>query len=177
MSDGHQLKRPGFAQRQDLAGERRFNDACQILLFAVFVAAVVLDWAVLDLSAPIRRAVPLVSRLLAMLVVLSLALYLAWASMKTVFGEVRESLQVIRHGLYGVVRHPMYLGAMLGYLGVCLLTLSVLGFGVFGIVVIYYAATCRYEENLLIQKLGDEYRRYRAEVPMFIPRLRHPKTD
>ena len=177
MSDGHQLKRPGFAQRQDLGGERRFNDACQILLFAVFVAAVVLDLAVLDLSAPIQRAVPLLFRLPAALVVLSLALYLGWSSMNTVFGEVRESLQVIRHGLYGVVRHPMYLGAMLVYLGVCLLTLSVLGFGVFGIVIIYYVGTCRYEENLLIRKLGDKYRQYRAEVPMFIPRLRHPKTD
>jgi protein-S-isoprenylcysteine O-methyltransferase Ste14 len=177
VSDGPQRKRSGFAQRQDLGGERRFNDACQILLFAVFVAAVVLDWAVLDLSAPIRRAVPLVLRLPAALVVLGLALYLAWVSMSTVFGEVRESLQVIRHGLYGVVRHPMYLGAMLAYVGVCLLTLSVLAFGVFGIVVIYYVGTCRYEEDLLIQKLGDEYRRYRAEVPMFIPRFRHPKTD
>jgi protein-S-isoprenylcysteine O-methyltransferase Ste14 len=171
------MKRPSFAQRQDLAGERRFNDACQIVLFAVFVAAVVLDWAVLDLSAPIRRAVPLVFRLPATLVVLGLALYLAWTSMNTVFGEVRESLQVIRHGLYGVVRHPMYLGAMLAYLGICLLALSVLAFGVFGVVIIYYIATCRYEEKLLIQKLGDEYRRYRAEVPMLIPRLRHPKTD
>ena len=177
MSDDHQLKRPGFAQRQDLGGERRFNDACQILLFVVFVAAIVLDLAVLDLSAPIRRAVPLLFRLPAALVVLSLALYLGWASMNTVFGEVRESLRVIRHGFYGVVRHPMYLGAMLVYLGVCLLTLSVLGFGVFGIAVVYYVGTCRYEEDLLIQKLGDKYRRYRAEIPMFIPRLRHPKTD
>jgi protein-S-isoprenylcysteine O-methyltransferase Ste14 len=28
------------------------------------------------------------------------------------------------------------------------------------------------EEKLLIQQFGDEYRRYRARVPMFIPKLR-----
>lgn len=31
----------------------------------------------------------------------------------------------------------------------------------------------RHEEKLLLQKYGQDYRRYMQDVPMWLPRLRH----
>lgn len=71
--------------------------------------------------------------------------------------------------LYGVLRHPISLGWML----VPWLTPHMtLGQMVFALATAAYVLTATaFEESDLIAELGESYRRYRSEVPAFLPRL------
>jgi protein-S-isoprenylcysteine O-methyltransferase Ste14 len=77
----------------------------------------------------------------------------------------------VRDGLYGQLRHPIYAGGLLIFIGLALLkpTLTValacmLGFG-------WLVIQARLEEADLIQRL-PAYHEYMRHVPGFVPRLR-----
>ena len=104
-------------------------------------------------------------------IILVIAGALAWVGMKIVFGENREKPAVIRKGVFNLVRHPIYLGAILLYLGLIILTLSLAATVVWIITILFYHFISRYEEKLLLEKFGKDYEEYMREVPMWIPRL------
>ena len=79
---------------------------------------------------------------------------------------------VIKTDVFARIRHPMYFGSILTYLSFVILSLSVLALVIFIIIVIFYYYLCRYEEQVLLAKLGDEYMKYMKKVPMLIPRVR-----
>jgi methanethiol S-methyltransferase len=70
--------------------------------------------------------------------------------------------------LYRYVRHPLYLGLLLSFWAVPVMTagrlLFALGFSV------YILIGIGFEERDLIAQFGERYRRYRAEVGMLLPR-------
>ena len=94
------------------------------------------------------------------------------SGLKIVFREERSKLVVIRTDVFSLVRHPIYLGPMLLYLGFIILSMSVIAFGIWIIIIVFYVYISRYEENILIDKLGEEYEQYMHDVPMFIPKIR-----
>ena len=68
--------------------------------------------------------------------------------------------------IYGVVRHPQYLGGIFAIFITTLLWYPHWLFGVLGVVgtaVVYMG--CREEEQRLIQQFGDDYIRYMQKVP------------
>lgn len=96
--------------------------------------------------------------------------YLALSGLVIVFGEVRKTPTVIRKGVFGMVRHLIYLSEVLLYLGLFLLDMS-LAAGVVWIgasVFLYYLS--RYEERLLLSRFGEDYESYMRDVGMWIPR-------
>jgi protein-S-isoprenylcysteine O-methyltransferase Ste14 len=81
--------------------------------------------------------------------------------------------RVIREGVYGVIRHPRYLSAVLGGIGWALVTnysggyvVAVIAFPVLYIVTLL-------EERELVARFGDAYRVYQRDVPRFVPRAKH----
>jgi len=70
-------------------------------------------------------------------------------------------------GIYAVVRHPLYLGWMLMYLVVFLFNPGwiLAGMGILGAVCVYLFT--QEEEQLLIDKFGEAYRRYMQRVPRY----------
>ncbi|MBW2312123.1 MAG: SDR family NAD(P)-dependent oxidoreductase [Deltaproteobacteria bacterium] len=94
------------------------------------------------------------------------------AGLRIIFGKVRKGPSVIRKGVFGVVRHPIYLSEVLLYLGLFLLTMS-LAAGVAWIaasVFLYYLSW--HEERLLLERFGEAYASYMGDVGMWIPRSR-----
>ena len=80
--------------------------------------------------------------------------------------------RLVRGGLYGVVRHPIYASAAAAGIAMALIVNHV-GTYVFFLAAMpmLYGITLL-EERELIDRFGEEYREYRRHVPRFIPRLR-----
>ncbi len=170
MKEGH--KRHSYEHRKDLAGEHRWGDIGQIALLIVFIIGVSSDLFLLKISDSWQGVFPWYFRIVVFLPLVFVAGYFSQKSHKIVFKEEREELRVIENDVYAIIRHPMYLGSILTYLAFVILSLSVFSLVVFIVVVIFYYYLCRYEEQILVEKLGDQYKNYMKKVPMLIPGLR-----
>lgn len=84
---------------------------------------------------------------------------------------VEEDHDVVRTGPYALVRHPMYCGAVLIWLGLALAVgdWALLTF-TFAYVVPAYYFYAREEEQMMSRELGTAYTDYVADVPMLFPR-------
>jgi protein-S-isoprenylcysteine O-methyltransferase Ste14 len=76
---------------------------------------------------------------------------------------------LVKSGLYGYIRHPLYLSIFLLGTGIMLKDPAPLQLmlAVINLVAVYF--TARIEEQEMIAKFGDEYRSYMKETKMFIP--------
>jgi len=166
------LKVKKHGDRNDLAGEHVCGDAGQIILFLIFLAVWIGDSFILKYSTFLSSYIPIYVRLPIALVILSGAVYFARSGLRIVFGEIREQPIVIRKGVFNQVRHPIYLGALLFYLGLSVMTLSIFSIIVWLGIIAFYHFISRYEEKLLLDKFGTEYEKYGSDVPMWIPRLK-----
>lgn len=158
--------------RDDLTGEHRIGDAGQLALALLFGVTWVFDSFVLHYTTMFNDIVPLWVRVPLAVVLLALAAHLARAGLSIVFGERRESPGVIRDGVFGWVRHPIYLGEILLYAGCLMLSLSIAAMVIWLVGIVFLHAISRYEERLLLARFGEEYAHYMQDVPMWIPRPR-----
>lgn len=155
--------------RPDLAGEHRLTDAGQIILLVVFLAVWIPDSFIFKFSTFLDEYARLYLRVIPGIILLAIALYMAWKGMRIVFGEKRDPPQIITKSVFSVVRHPIYLGSILSILGLVITTLSILSFIIWLIIVIFYFYVSRHEEKLLTAKFGKEYEEYMRKVPMLFP--------
>lgn len=78
---------------------------------------------------------------------------------------------ITRHGLYGLVRHPIYLGGFIFFL-ILAADAALSQFLGYLILALYMVIGTVREDRRLANELGDVYRKYQKEVPMFLPKLR-----
>ncbi len=91
---------------------------------------------------------------------------------RNVKGQVAEELNTA--GIYSVLRHPLYLGNYLMWLGPVLFLRSFWGVVVFSLVYwIYYERIMFAEEQFLRKKFGDQYDLWSEKVGPFIPSFRN----
>jgi protein-S-isoprenylcysteine O-methyltransferase Ste14 len=76
---------------------------------------------------------------------------------------------LVKSGIYGYIRHPLYLSIFLLGTGVMLKDPEPVQLVLGGINLIAVYITARIEENEMIAKFGDNYRLYMTETKMFIP--------
>jgi protein-S-isoprenylcysteine O-methyltransferase Ste14 len=157
--------------RDDLAGECPWGDAGQLILLFLFLIVWVLDSFVFKLTTFPASCIPLWIRCILAAGFLILSFILAKKGLSIVFGEKRETAVVIDKGVFGLVRHPVYLGSMLFYPGLFLLTASLAAAGIWLIIVIFYNIIAYSEEKILLDRFGDEYIAYKKRVGMWIPRI------
>lgn len=87
--------------------------------------------------------------------------------------EIHAGHEIVRRGPFALVRHPVYTGLGLHFIGACLATGNLLLVaGTFLITLPSFWIRARAEERLLRAQFGDEYDRYAREVPMLVPGLR-----
>ena len=88
----------------------------------------------------------------------------------TVDVGIQQGHRVVQDGPYRFVRHPSYSGSMIALIGMACLTFNWLGF--LGIIVsslTAYSIRISAEEKMLLQNLGEDYRRYAARTKRLIP--------
>ena len=97
---------------------------------------------------------------------------LSWRELFVGHGVLSEQ-RLVTAGAYGLVRHPVYLGALVIWCGLSLAFLSIPAAVVTVLYVIpAYLLYIRSEEAMMLESFGERYRSYRGEVPMLLPRLR-----
>jgi protein-S-isoprenylcysteine O-methyltransferase Ste14 len=101
---------------------------------------------------------------------------LSWRQLFVGHGVLRDQ-QLVTGGAYGVVRHPVYLGALLIWCGLSLCFLSLAAAAITALYVVpAYLLYIRSEEAMMVDSFGERYSRYRRAVPMLVPfpRRLHP---
>ncbi|MGH8064284.1 MAG: methyltransferase family protein [Candidatus Entotheonellia bacterium] len=88
---------------------------------------------------------------------------------RTHMPSVRDTL--VRHGLYACVRHPIYSGMMLVFVGLALLRPTATVVVACALGFLWLIVQARLEELDLVQRL-PAYREYMEQVPRFVPRFR-----
>ena len=79
------------------------------------------------------------------------------------FGKPKIN-QLVTHGLYSKIRHPMYWGVNLTLIGLILLYPEFWFFIISLLIIIYFFSRMRVEDTYLSDKLGKEYRDYKEKT-------------
>ena len=159
-------------QGKDFLGEHSIGDLGQVIVLLVFFTVWILDGFVFKIGTSLNLKISLYIRLPFVVILMLTSLFLAIKSIKTIFVEKRDKPELIRSGLYGIVRHPMYLSELLLYLAFICLNISFFSIAIYALSIIFFYHICRYEENILYKHFGEEYAEYKKSVGMWIPRLR-----
>jgi protein-S-isoprenylcysteine O-methyltransferase Ste14 len=86
--------------------------------------------------------------------------------------EIREKHELITRGIYGIIRHPMYASQWLWVIAQPLLLQNwVAGFLNLLVFIPFYFLRVQAEEQLMVEKFGDEYRAYLQKVGAVFPKL------
>ena len=154
-----------------LTGEYRWGDMGQLILFFLFLGVWITDSFVFNYSTFLRELVPDYIRIPVAGIVLICGWYLARSGMRMVFGTEREKPEVISEGVFRIVRHPIYTGALLFYLGAICITLSIASAALWLFIVGFYYLISRYEERILTETFGEVYTAYKKRTGILFPRL------
>ena len=84
---------------------------------------------------------------------------------------IQPGHRLVTSGVYGVIRHPSYLGLLISSLGWGLAFRSGIGVLLAAMLVPPLLARIRAEERLLRTQFGGEYDAYRSRTPCLIPGL------
>lgn len=91
-----------------------------------------------------------------------------WAS-----GHIEKTERLATGGPYALTRNPLYVGSLLVGLGVAAAAASVWAAAVALVYfAVFYPAVMREEAAFLRARFREDYDRWAAAVPMFLPRLR-----
>jgi protein-S-isoprenylcysteine O-methyltransferase Ste14 len=77
--------------------------------------------------------------------------------------------RLVQGGIYGSVRHPLYLSLLLVPAGIAMVFASLLAIPIFLLSVIFVADRIRREEHLLAREFGSQFLAYRRRTRMLIP--------
>ena len=153
---------------EEKKGEHSLGDRGQLACLAVFAVIWVADSFVFHWSTAMALAVPNWARMTFLAVMLLLVAYLILGAHRVVTGEQRPD-HVIDTGPFRFVRHPLYLAALLAYLGTAVSSLSLLCLALLVPIFLFYDYIATYEERLLEGKFGHAYRDYEARTGKWIP--------
>ena len=80
-----------------------------------------------------------------------------------------DDLRFVDWNVYAMVRHPMYLGILLVYLGLAVATLSLASLALLPAFFYAYDRFAAYEERELVEVLGGDYLGYMGRVRRWVP--------
>ncbi len=85
--------------------------------------------------------------------------------------KVEKENRLVKTGIYARIRHPLYTATILFLIGFVIFSPSYTNLIHATCLLIYLIIGISYEEKRMIQNFGEEYERYKEQVPMLIPRF------
>ncbi len=151
-----------------LAEEHPRNRLCIPLLFVFFMIIWIPDSFLFNFSTFLRIYVPLWFHVIPGIIIFVIGLIFIERGAHYVFHN--EGTGVISIGIFTHVRHPIYLGLILLFLGGTIATLSLLS--LIPVITSFFVLNrmAAYEEEKLQEKFGNEYLDYKKKVRRWIPR-------
>ncbi|MGE2832378.1 methanethiol S-methyltransferase [Mycobacterium sp. SMC-4] len=175
------MARPGFKKRWTRIVPPAIERSTYVLVSSALLGLLFWQWRTMDVTVwhiepPAARAVIWVIAAAGWATVVTSTFMLSHVEL---FG-LRQVFDTWRSGkpddanhfrtpmLYRLVRHPLMLGFVVAFWAAPTMTAGHLLFAAASTA--YILVALRFEERDLIATLGDQYRRYRGDVPMLIPR-------
>ncbi|HUL32548.1 MAG TPA: isoprenylcysteine carboxylmethyltransferase family protein [Candidatus Eisenbacteria bacterium] len=90
-----------------------------------------------------------------------------WSGMVT----LKQGHELIRKGLYRWIRHPIYTGILLGFIGTALIKGHLRGWLGFGVLLLSFYFKARREERFLRQEFGEGFEEHLRHTGMFLPKM------
>lgn len=91
--------------------------------------------------------------------------------------RMKHAHQLVTHGPYDYIRHPLYTALFLGYLGTLLALQSWTLTAWFPVFVASYLLFAKEEESIMERGFGEAYRAYHRRTGMFLPRWPRIRAD
>lgn len=160
--------------RHGLGSEHPLCDRIQLLLLILFLGVWSIDnlgFFISGYSTVIVQAFNFPLLLVGTALFLILSFYLISKSHKAVLEQTNSPRVLVDSGVYGWVRHPMYLGTLFFCLAFIFVSVSLISIPILVIFVIFYDRAASYEEKSLIEILGEQYILYQKRVSKWIPRV------
>ena len=171
MTENESSEKRGHLAGMGRHGEHPYGDLGQIIILLGFLVIWILDSFVFRYSTLLSPYVPIYIRLGVAGLILVAAIFLVRSGHRAVSDEVLSSPRLLTDGAFARVRHPLYLAALLFYVFLMVLTLSLISLFIFIGIFIFYNYIAAYEENYLEKKFGQGYQEYKKNTPKWIPRL------
>jgi len=159
-------------RRAGCPGEHPYGDVGQIACLVVFLLIWGLDSFVFKGTTMLATVVPLSVRLAAAGLAFVLAVYFVEKGHRVISDDSSGAHGLVKEGAFARVRHPLYGGSLLFYLSLFFSTISLAALAVWYLTAVFHNVIATYEERLLLEEYGDEYRRYQQNVPRWLPRPR-----
>ncbi len=156
-------------------GEHPFGHYGQIISFVLFIVVWGLDSFRFHFLPQIGLAVPPLVRISLFVVLVTFAIVLMNDGHR-VLSDDHKVGKLATDGYFRITRHPLYLGILIFYLALSILTASFLSFMSLIFIFIYYDFIARYEEKYLYLKFGESYLNYWKKTPkwlFFKNRIKH----
>jgi protein-S-isoprenylcysteine O-methyltransferase Ste14 len=149
-------------------GEHPFGDTGQLILLVLFLILWIADSFFLRTSTFLSNHVPLYVRLVFLGLALATAAYLSMSGHDKICREQRGT-KVVSSGGFRYVRHPLYSAGLLFYLGLAVSTASIFSLAFFAVIFVFYNYLASFEERLLEEKFGEEYKQYKRRAGKWVP--------
>ena len=86
--------------------------------------------------------------------------------------ELRKGHQLVKHGVYRSIRHPMYASQWLWVIAQPLLLQNwIAGWANLVFFIFFYSLRVKAEEKLMLEQFGDRYRSYMQTVGAVFPKF------
>ena len=151
-------------------GEHPFGDSGQLILLFLFLLIWVVDSFLLKISTFLADDISLYIRLVILGIILLCSVYLI-RSGHAVVSHGQHPSGVVSTGAFQYVRHPLYLGSIMFYLGLAVSTASLFSLGLVVLIFFFYDYIASYEEKLLEDRFHEEYRNYKIKTGKWMPRI------
>ena len=79
--------------------------------------------------------------------------------------------RLVERGVYGSIRHPLYLSLLLVPAGIAMVFTSLLALPIFALAAIFVADRISQEEKMLAEHFGSQFSAYQSRTWMLIPGL------
>ena len=84
---------------------------------------------------------------------------------------IKQGHELITTGPYAVVRHPIYTGILVGFLGTAIALSQVRGLIAFALILLVFWIKLRMEEQWMRSQFGETYANYAQQTAVLVPYL------